>query len=241
MGIMVVSPVNGCWYTADERRIIERIGMIKRRKSFLMILMAMPMLLIRSMALTSCKDSGTSGTGYKTMTVKNRIANFSFEYRSFYKDVDGPRVEDSSAHRFTVVYVLASKKTAPMPNPEPGGDGTVGMEYVPASIEVGAADAAKYPDLPAKVRIDGLLESVSTWPHYKLLERTTVVVAGAEAELVAFQVDGFFGLPPMIYKALVSFDLDGIQWDIDVEAELEMAEIMRADLDHLLQTFKILE
>jgi hypothetical protein len=234
----VVSLVNGCWYTADERRIIERIDMIKRRKSFLMILMAMSMLLILSMALASCEDSGT---GYKTMTVKNRIANFSFEYRSFYKDVEGPYVLDSSAHRFTGVSVLASKKTAPVPNPEPGGDGTVGMEYVPAFIEVRAADAAKYPDLPAKVRIDGLLESESTWPNYKLMERTTVVVAGVEAELVAFQVDGFFGPPPMLYKALVYFDLDGIYWDIDVEGELEMAEIMRADLDHVLQTFKILE
>ena len=102
-------------------------------------------LLMVALVSVACNGNGSqSSNRYKTLTVKNRIASFSCEYRAYYNDLDGPGIVDSAAHRFTSVHILAPKKYMTEPNPELGGKGdTVKMDYIPASIGIMAADATK--------------------------------------------------------------------------------------------------
>ncbi len=64
---------------------------------------------------------------------------------------------------------------------------------------------------------------------------------GIQAELIAVQVDGFLVQPSLIYEAQVSFDYKGLQWDIKASSEIDMADTVRADFDHVFQTLKILD
>jgi len=194
------------------------------------------------MFLVACnKEADVPSDGYKTMMVKNDIASFSFEYRAYYSNIGGPYIEDSDAHRFTDVTILAPKETITTVNPSPEGKGEmVKMEYVPAFIKILAGDASKFP-MPASERIEGHISSWSSWPNFKLLERSVVMVDGAPAELIAYQVDGFFAGPALLYQVDVAFDRNDLQWNFHVEADIDMAEVVRADLDHIIQTFKILD
>jgi len=227
----------------EKRAVYQPTGdeyMINRHFHLPAIYYSLTVLLISTVVLVACNGSESS-SGYKTLTVKNRIASFSCEYRAYYNDLDGPGIVDSAAHRFTSVHILAPKKYMKEPNPELGKGGTVKMDYIPVSIGIIAADASKYSTMPATVRIEELLLDEARWPHFKLLERTSVTVLDVHAELIAYEVDGFFVGPPMEYHAQISFDRDGLQWDIDAEADIDMAEVVRADFDHVVATLKILE
>jgi len=115
------------------------------------------------------------------------------------------------------------------------------VEYVPASISLGAADASKYPDRSATARIEESLRDWGTWPNFKLLERSTATVAGIQAELIAYEVDGWFAGAAIEYRVKVSFDHSGLHWDIDASADIDMADVVRADFNHVIETFEILE
>ena len=126
------------------------------------------------------------------------------------------------------------------PNLEPGGKpDTVSLEYVPAYIGVAAYNPAAS-GLSAAERIERVLYTEARWPDFKLLERSNVIVAGIQAELIAYQTNQIVG-PPVVYMADVYFDYGGFTWAFDVKADLDLAETVRADFDHVLQTFKILE
>ena len=209
-------------------------------RRFHLHIMLLGALLIGTLVLAACSRS-ESPSEYKTLTVRNYIANFSFEYRAYYNDLDGPGIEDSASNRFTYVDILAPKTYETMGNPEPGGDGTVDMTYVPAYIEISAADAQKYPTRPAAVRINDSISNWGKWPHFQLLEHSNVTVSGVQAELIAYQVDGFFVGPDLEYCTKLSFDYNGLQWDIESEAGINMSAMIRADFDHVVETFKILE
>ena len=184
--------------------------------------------------LGACSVSDDS---YKTMNVKNKIASFSFEYRAYYREVEGPEVLGGDS---VYVNLIAPKKRMSFPNPEPGGKpDTVSLEYVPAYIGV-AAYNPEVSGLTAAERIERVLYTEARWPDFKLLERSNVIVAGIQAELIAYQTNQIVG-PPVVYMADVYFDYGGFTWAFDVKADLDLAETVRADFDHVLQTFKILE
>jgi hypothetical protein len=196
--------------------------------------------LIGTLVLSACNNS-ESTSEYKTLTVQNYVANFSFEYRAYYNDLDGPHIVDDASYRFTNVDILAPKAHQTIGNPEPNGSGTVEMEYVPAHINIRASDAIKNPDRPAAVRINDSITNWGKWPNFQLLEKFNLSVSGIQAELIAYQVDGFFVGPDLKYCAQVSFDYNGLQWDIEAEADINMSETVRTDFDHVIETFKILE
>lgn len=205
---------------------------------------ALAFLLVATFLLPACRvRDNLPDDAYKTMTIKNRIAAFSFEYRAYYRYIGGPYVEDSASHRFTNVFVTALEKRRPLVNPEPGGKGqVVQMSYVPASIGVSVGDASKHPGRPAAARVDSALSLEGKWPNFKVLERSTVFVSGVHAERIAYQVDSIFAPWPLEYHTEVSFDFEGLYWDINaIAADADIAAAVRADFDHVLQTLKILE
>lgn len=182
-----------------------------------------------------------SDNDYKTMTVKNRIAHFSFEYRAYYHDIEGPRVVESATYRFTFVHIFSPQKERKVANPEPGSKGEgIDMSYTPAFMDVRAADASFYHS-PASTRIENSLNSWTRWENFKLLERSPVVVAGIEAELIAYQIDSIFPTWPLEYHIEISFDYGGLQWDIEANTDLDMQEMLRSDVEHIIATFKIIE
>jgi len=203
------------------------------------------LLLLCMLVITGCHGSTD---GYRNVTVRNNIGNFSFEYRSFY-EIEGPDIEDDAYFRFTYVQLLAPKRNMPMVIPDDSGKNpeTYPVEYVPASIEVMASDASKHP-ASAETRLEDALSSWSKWPHFELLERTAVTVSGIQGELIAYYIDWLLPVPkqegdePLLrYKVEVYFDYAELKWDMKAESDMDMAEMVRADFDHVLQTFKILD
>ena len=195
------------------------------------------LLLVLVSALLLLGACSVSDDNYKTMNVKTRIASFSFGYRAYYRDVEGPKVLGGDS---VYVNILAPQKKMSFPNPEPGGKSdTVSLEYVPAYIGV-AAYNPEASGLSAAERIERALYTEAKWPAFRLLERSTVTVDGIQGELIAYQTNEMVG-PPVVYMADVYFDYGGFTWAFDAKADLDLAETVRADLDYVLQTFKILE
>lgn len=195
------------------------------------------LLLVLLSALLLLGACSVSDDSYKTMNVKTKIASFSFEYRAYYRDVEGPEVFDGDS---VYVNIMASKKEMSFPNPEPGGKpGTVLLEYVPAYIGVAAYNQEGSGPSAAE-RIERVLSTEAKWPDFKLLERSAVTVDGIQGELIAYQTNEIIG-PPVVYMANVYFDYGEFTWSFDAGADLDLAETVRADFDHVLQTFKILE
>ncbi len=193
--------------------------------------------LFSGLVFVACKADTDS---YRVMTVKNRIAGFSFEYRAYYNDLDGPSVQDTAARKFTYVTVLAPKNHMRTVNPMPGGkQDTVVIEYTPASIEVSAADYNKY-HISAHEYLQASLSGAQKWPNFKLLEQYTTTVGGVQAEVIVYQVDGIFG-PPLKFNAAAYWQNGDLVWSIEADAEIGMADTVRSDFDHVLQTFKILD
>jgi len=195
------------------------------------------LLLVLLSALLLLGACSVSDDSYKTMNVKTKIASFSFEYRAYYRDVEGPKVLDRGS---VYVNLIAPQKKMAFPNPEPGGKpDTVSLEYVPAYIGV-AAYNPEVSGLSAAESIERVLSTEANWPDFKLLERSAVTVDGIQAELIAYQTNEIIG-PPVVYMADVYFDYGGFTWAFDAKADLDLAETVRADFDYVLQTFKILE
>ena len=195
------------------------------------------LLLVLLSALLLLGGCSVSDDSYKTMNVKTKIVSFSFEYRAYYRDVEGPEVFDGDS---VYVHLIAPKKEMSFPNPEPGGKpDTVQLEYVPAYIGVAAYNQEGSGPSAAE-RIERVLSSEARWPDFKLLERSTITVDGIQAELIAYQTNEMVG-PPVVYMADVYFDYGEFTWAFDAKADLDLAETVRADLGYVLQTFKILE
>jgi hypothetical protein len=202
-----------------------------------------PIFLCALFTLTACYMSDDD---YRTMVVNNDVAGFSFEYRAYYHDRDGPYVVEQSDFQFTYIYVLARTKERPMANPEPGSEGdTVAMSYVPASINIRVSNQllmqSKY-SRTAVERIENSISSWSRWENFNLLERSKVVVAGIEAEFIAYEIDSIFSSWPLEYHIEIAFDHEGICWDIEATCrDTDLREMLRQDIEHLVSTFVILE
>ena len=196
--------------------------------------------------LSSCVQMAPgdlTNSASRTMNVVSKVATFSFEYPAFYQRIDGPSVEDSAQHRFVGVDVLAAEKKRPLANLLPGNTGeTVEMSYTPASIKVLVSDTAKSPGQNAATRISSTLALKDAWPNFKVLSQSTRTVAGVEAQLISYQVDSVFGTWPLEYHTQVVFDRGVMIWDFEAIArDADIAETVRADLDHVLETLKIVD
>ncbi|MFC1944815.1 hypothetical protein ACFLX5_04945 [Chloroflexota bacterium] len=194
------------------------------------------LLLVLSSVLLLLGACRVPDDSYKTMNVRSNIANFSFEYRTYYQDVEGPEVFGNDS---IYVHIMAPKRKMSFPNPEPGiNPDTLPLEYVPAYIGV-----AVFPNIPgssAAKRIEAALSSEARWPDYKLLERSAVTVDGIRGELVAYQTNQISG-PPVVYMANVYLDYGVFTWAFDVVADFDLAETVRADFYHVLRMFKVLK
>lgn len=187
--------------------------------------------------------SGCNTNGYRSISVHNSIARFSFEYSTYYRDIEGPTELDG----LTSVRLLAPKKHAQSSGLDPFGNktDTVTVEYVPATIKVLIYDA--------RDRNGTAREDMENWlgkfkDSFNIIERSTMVVDGVTGEYVYFSSSPLLSLTktadggnPTQYTRSIYFDHDGLVWQIEAEYESEMVERVYADFDHIVQTFKILD
>lgn len=197
-------------------------------------------LLVSLSSACDLNSSGSSEDQFKTMEVNNKIAHFSFEYRTYYSDIDGPWVDDNKYRQITYMDILAPKKNIQAPNPEPEKAGkTVEMKYTPASIGITIGNALNRQFSPAQERISNALQSWSRWDNYKFIDRKSVMVSGIQGEMATYEVDGLIG-PKLLYQSDVAFDYGGKEWDIHLEADVSLTDMVKEDFQHVIDTFKIL-
>lgn len=148
---------------------------------------------------------------------------------------------------FSYVDLLAPRKTIPMvlPDFDKSGVATREVGYVPASIGI---TVYLYPaPEPASTYIDEVIEGGKKWPSFELLERSLVSVAGFSAEQVVY-IDTLLPFPsgsgedqPLQITRAVYFNDGNSLWIIESKSEVGMADQVKADYEHILQTFKILK
>lgn len=225
--------------------------MTKNKPARVMFFSVMVTLLAAMGALNGCNIFHRGYTiqrlsdGYIGLTVENESAHFYIEYPSYYDDRDGPsQFSRKGEIPSTSVTLLAQKKreNIVVPDPPKNKVKTVSAEYVPASILVHVF--APRPSLnlhTSEDYIENRLSREARWEHFKLLERSPVTVSGVEGEMIVYVVDWFLPRPQEVkYIKSVYFDYDGLIWNIEGEAEMEMVDQMKADFDYILETFKIL-
>jgi hypothetical protein len=201
------------------------------------------LILISSVTFTSC-----STNGYHSITVKNEIAHFSFEYPDYYSDREGPTVQNDKIHQYTYVNFFAPKKAITVMNPNPfdNSSKTVTTKYAPAYIDIFVYDAR---DRGGTAISD--LENKLKSPAYrdvKILDRSSIKVNGITGEQVSYMdtaIIDFQPIPgeeiPAKYVRMVYFDYGNLVWNFEVGSEASMDEQVKADFEHVLSTFKILD
>jgi hypothetical protein len=183
-----------------------------------------------------------SDNEFTTMEVKNKIAHFSFEYRNYYHVGDAPYIMDDKYFRFTAMSISAPTTTMPEPIPEPGKAGEmVEMSYTPASIGFLVSNSLNRPYVFAADRIENSVKSLVKWPHFIILERKTITISGIPAEMMSYKIDGVFYGPKLLYQTDIAFDYAEKKWDIDLSADIALTDMVKEDLQHVIDTFKILE
>jgi hypothetical protein len=185
--------------------------------------------------------------GYRTITEKDRLCSFSFEFSDFYEVTKPSMVTKRTMYKFVDMYLLAPKKTTSMLLPgfeTNSGASTNVITYTPASIEI-----SKTIDWgAASIHVDELLRDVSTWPRFILLERNPVIVDGFPGEQIVYVNDTLLPFPsgsgegrPLQIIRAIYFNVGNDVWTIEAESEMSMADQVKADFEHIIQTLKILD
>ncbi|MBN1368271.1 MAG: hypothetical protein JW967_10145 [Dehalococcoidales bacterium] len=182
--------------------------------------------------------------GYRTITESNKFCSFTFEFSDFYKIYKPSIVTKNTMYNFVSMSLTAPGKTTSMILPDFNNSGTIdnGITYTPAYIDIHVSiDWGS-----ASERLDGVIEDVSKWPSFELLERVPVTVSGFTGEQVVY-VDTLLPFPtasgeqPLEITRAVYFNVGNDVWKIEACSEMAMAEQVKSDYEHVLQTFRLLE
>jgi len=197
------------------------------------ILFAAGILLLASTTLFgACQD--TNNSPYKTFTMTEGIAHFSFEYSSQYDIKESVSNEDKGISYVTLVgpYNRDAKDT-----PEIG-------------VIVGSPSSENY----AEDKINNLITKFSDDPDFNLqeLEQADLLISGIPAKLFVYQERDLGRIIAGIYAGVdtsavievireVLFTYNSCDWMIYIDSDSSTAEADKTDFDHVIQTFKILE
>jgi hypothetical protein len=174
---------------------------------------------------------------YLILTEKNQLCSFSFEYNDRYTRV-GPRYVFDFSPQFMYVTLLSSKALTNVIIPV-GKDKitTAVAEYVPASIEIRVSGLSEsiYAAKNSKEKLEAALEDWSKWKDYQLMERYPMNVSGKEEEFIEY-------FAANEHKCAVYIDHNGRIWSVELSSKgnYDYSNV-KADFDHILQTFKILD
>jgi hypothetical protein len=185
-----------------------------------------------------------SQPGYRTLTVKNKLVSFSFEYSTYYKK-EGPFVNMGHIPPYTDVGLYAPLKDMKITVPdfnEGGNLKTVSASYCPASIDIFIS--VQLPGAKkAEDRIESWISTVEEEGHSESLVRSPVVVSGINAEMLDFTRDSGMILAvdkKIEYNRVIYFDYGGYLWSFTATSEKELLEQVTTDFYHVVETFQII-
>lgn len=223
------------------------MGNSTRRIAFLLLLVLVSIITV---SITGCEANQTdyqaeaSEPGCRILNVKNKLVSFSFEYSTYYKK-EGPILDTEHGPPATYFSLYAPRKEMKImvPDFDEGGDlKTVSASYCPAAIVISVF--ATLPDESnARERIDGWVSMVEEEGYSESLERSPVVVSGIDAEMLDFIRDSGMLLAvdkKIEYNRVVYFDYGGYIWSFMANSDEELAEKVKTDFDHIIETFKII-
>lgn len=204
------------------------------------------------LTLTSCNIFSE----YRTFTNKNEIYNLSFKYPSSYNSKSGPRVVKYAFGEFFDLTLLTPRidKKLKVPNVENRTSKTymVSVQPMAISIHVTKVDVPNEPrGWQHPINANSMLESIiagvsgtSLYPHFEILERSSITVSSIQADRVRYRVDELLqpdsSEPLFRIEDLVIFDYNGLIWRISSTCYEEFALQVKIDFEHVLKTFKIL-
>jgi len=194
----------------------------------------------------SCGFTEIESDGFRVLSVTRDHYSFSFEYSTFYQREGPDYITDGSTIPSIYIALGAPEKTRHLTVPADESR-TISVTYTPAVIEISIYAPRDSPTIPQSAieRIENDISDSSKWENFELLERYPVTVSGVEGELIAFVIDWFlpFGeeWPDLQYHRRFYFDFDGLIWTITAMSEMEMVDQVKADFEHILETFEILD
>ncbi|MBI4331764.1 MAG: hypothetical protein HY673_10835 [Chloroflexi bacterium] len=178
--------------------------------------------------LAGCNEP--DGSGYKLFAMKEGPVRYSFEYSSRFKIAE-------TRQRADLAYVTLLGATIRQLN-----------DY--SSISAGWFVPNKWiPDAESAQK--DLLATVSGNMGFELLDQSPVTIDNVPAKLIAYKqrnIRPIFNRETKgpVYEILrvVDFDYGGLRWSIDMrsaDVSPEAADRDKADFEHLLRTFRILD
>jgi hypothetical protein len=166
----------------------------------------------------------------KTIVVSRGIAHFSFERPEGYS-LDKIEVRNDSEHRYTDVGL-----SSPL-NDKGYYTATIGIFVNPISDV--------FPD--AAVALEYSLSTHSGFKDFELLQRFTTTVAGTQGQGFVASYSSFRhpthpvpGWNPYVTRQ-VFFGSNGLIFQVSILSDASTAEVEKADFEHILETFKILD
>jgi hypothetical protein len=188
-------------------------------------------IIILGLSLAGCQNDDST---YKTFTMEEGVVHFSIEYPSVYKtnyiqsaEISGNK--DQKSAYFSLDGPL-NKKT---------------KDYAHILIASAPPDSL-IPD--AQEGIVRAERQASKWQGYELQKKAELVVDGYRAYRIDYKI---INIVPVIaedsnepfYKVYreVRFDAKGYTWMIQISSDSSTAEADKADIEHILATFKVLD
>ena len=200
--------------------------MFSRKWHWLKVLIPIGLIIL---ALTGCFN--TNSSGYQTFVMSEGAAQFSFEYSSKYKIGDyKPLIDTLKFRELASVSLIA-------PFNKQSKDFT-SILFLVWAVDILAPNAES--------QMEMVIKKASTSMDFKLLEQTGVTVSNVPAKLIAYTerniqpIDRGLKEPPFEVWREVFFDYNGLIWEIEMRSDSSTAEEDKADFEHILQTFKIL-
>ncbi len=164
--------------------------------------------------------------GHRLFTLRKGLGHYSFEYPVEYKRSASDQHSGYSREYFHRL----------LPEQDP-----IYARFIILIIEAGRHGD---PDARTTLESDISYHSESA-KDFRILEQSSLIIAGVDGELLVTsyfpkgQFGGFSEIQIMVRS--VYFDYDGSIWEITMISSEEFAETARADFEHLLKTFQILE
>jgi hypothetical protein len=192
--------------------------------------------------MIGCSNQGD----YQMFTARNTFCSFSVEYPSTFDHTDGPRL-DVQEEYFSVGFAFPEKEYQ-MVDPALDGKnaGAVTVYHTPAYISIFISKSDR--GFTAKTLVEDYLDKESSWADYELLERSTMIISGINAEYAHFVDSSLLPMLPAPGKDIplkhyiwAYFDYNDLIWQIEVEYDEEMAKQIESDFEHVIQTFKLLD
>jgi hypothetical protein len=185
---------------------------------------------------------------FKQIKIENELGSYSLEYRSLYKREIRDNLKFNPPYAHLILEGPIKAEEAEVFDPNTGKIRTVAGKRVTSSITVTISNYKSYfgEAYSAADKIENVLEDEAEWANYKLLERSPLTVSGVQGEMIVYLVDKLMPIPRedgknLEYVRAVFFDYNNLTWEIEAKCNQEIQDQVKADFDHIIQTFVILE